>query len=207
MRLVEIPCIDICASCGTQVKRTGEIGLVKLLSCVKFHQGVRIDMVCGKRAAELLGIAFQQNRQVSQILSAKQHETGAAVQKLNQALGAEKLRSAGLEKQLFAAIAQSCAGNALGVHFEENFSPAANRALCDAIAQVCSVAVCLSGNDKDGYSLCIISRTEDARALGEEITRALGGRGGGKRESFQGNLTATGREIAEFLRQSPSFQK
>ena len=37
LRLVEFPGADLCACCGTHVARTGEIGLVKLLSVVKFH--------------------------------------------------------------------------------------------------------------------------------------------------------------------------
>ena len=199
VRIVEIPEIDLCACCGTHVKRTGEIGLVKLFSCVKFHQGVRIEMACGKRALDILTAAYDQNRLVSQAFSAKLQETGLAAQRMNEALSGEKFRSAGLEKRLFAYIAQGYQGAALALHFEENFSPNANRELCDAIAKDCAVAVCLSGTDATGYSLCIISRTEDAKAIGTELTQALGGRGGGKREAFQGSLSATRQEIENFF--------
>ncbi len=199
VRIVEIPNIDLCACCGTQVEYTGEIGLVKLLTCVKFHEGARIEMVCGKRALDLLGGIYHQNRQVSQMLSAKMQETVQAVRQMQESLTAEKFRSTGLEKRLFAYIAQSYAGKAFALHFEDGLSPAENRALCDQIAKACTVAVTLSGTDTAGYSLCIISRTEDAKAIGSPAVRALQGRGGGKAEVFQGSLSATRKEIEKYF--------
>ena len=199
VRIVEFPDFDICACCGTQVKRTGEIGLVKLLSCVKLHEGVRIEMVCGKRALQLLSDAYEQNKQVSQAFSAKIGETGQAARRMNETLTAEKFRSAGLEKRLFAYIAQGYAGQTMAVHFEENLTPNGNRELCDAIADFAAVAVTLSGTDENGYGICIISRTEDAKAIGTEAAKALNGRGGGKKEAFQGNLKASRQEIEAYF--------
>ena len=199
VRIVEFPGIDICACCGTQVKQTGEIGLVKLFSCVKFHEGVRIEMVCGKRALALLGRVYDQNKLVSQAFSAKILETGLAAGRMNEALAAEKFRVSSLEKRLFTYIAQTYAGQKIAVHFEENLSPAENRELCDAIAGYAAVAVTLSGNDGAGYSICIISRTEDAKAMGQQATQALNGRGGGKKEAFQGSISATRQAISDYF--------
>lgn len=199
VRIVEIPGIDLCACCGTQVKRTGEVGLVKLFSCVKFHEGVRIEMACGKRALDMLNAVYDQNRQVSQIFSAKPEETGQAARRMNDALAGEKFRAAGLEKRLFGCIAQSYTGKERALHFEEGLTPAANRGLCDAIAQVCRTAVTLSGTDETGYSLCMISRTEDMKAMGTKAVQALGGRGGGKPDAFQGSVSATRQAIEQYF--------
>ena len=203
VRIVEIPGVDTCACCGAQVQHTGEIGLVKLLSCVKFHQGVRIEMACGKRATAILGDIYDQNRLVSQAFSAKMTDTGEAAERMNEALTAEKFRSAGLEKRLFEFIAKTYAGQALALHFERDLSPAANRELCNAIAGVSKVAVTLSGTDESGYSLCIISREADAKAVGTALTSALGGRGGGKREAFQGSIAASRADIEKFFQDCP----
>ena len=199
VRIVEFPNIDICACCGTQVKNTGEIGLVKFLSCVKFHEGVRIEMVCGRRALDLLSDAYDQNKQVSQAFSAKIEETGQAARRMNETLAAEKFRATALTKRLFAYIAKSYAGKEIALHFEENLSSGENRELCDAIAEYAKVAIALSGSDKDGYSLCIISRTEDAKAIGTDAAKVLRGRGGGKREAFQGSVAATRQEIEAYF--------
>ena len=205
VRIVEFPDIDICACCGTQVKSTGEIGLVKLLSCVKFHEGVRIEMVCGKRALDILSDAYEQNKLVSQAFSAKIGETAQAASRMNEALAAEKIRSAGLEKRLFNSVAQGYAGKALALHFEEDLSPNSNRELCDRIAECASVAVTLSGNDVSGFGICIISRTEDAKAIGTAAAAALDGRGGGKREAFQGSVKATRKEIEQYFLSQKNF--
>ena len=199
VRIVEFPGIDICACCGTQVKYTGEIGLVKLFSCVKFHAGVRIEMACGQRALTILSETYQQNKLVSQAFSAKPMETGAAAARMNEALAAEKFRANALEKQLYNTIAQNYAGQDIALHFAESLTPAANRTLCDTLAEYAAVAVTLSGSDETGYSLCIVSRSADAKALGAAAAAALGGRGGGRREAFQGNIPATRQEISDFF--------
>lgn len=199
VRIVEFPGYDICACCGTHPKTTGAIGLVKLFSCVKFHQGVRIEMACGKRALNMLSNAYDQNKQVSQAFSAKIQETGAAARRINEALAAEKFRAASLEKQLFTQIAQGYAGKDLALHFAEGLSPTGCRELCDTIADFAKIAVTLSGADKTGYCLCIVSRTEDAKAIGDAAAKALGGRGGGKKEAFQGRITASRREIEDYF--------
>ncbi len=199
VRIVEIPGIDLCACCGTHVKYTGEIGLVKLFSCVKFHEGVRIEMASGKRALAILSAAYDQNRQVSQAFSAKITETGQAARRINEALSGEKFRAVNLGKRLFNYIGREYAGKGLALHFEEGLTPGANRELCDAIAQYCTVAVTLSGTDGSGYSLCIVSRTEDANAIGTAAVQALNGRGGGKREVFQGSLTVSRQEIEQYF--------
>ena len=202
VRIVEFPGYDICACCGTHPKTTGAIGLVKLFSCVKFHEGVRMEMACGKRALTMLNSAYEQNKQVSQAFSAKIGETGLAARRMNDALAAEKFRTSALEKQLFAHIAQGYAGKAFAVHFAKDLSPNSCRELCDAIADFAKVAVTLSGNDETGYCLCVLSRTEDAKAIGDAAAKALNGRGGGKKEAFQGRIAATQGQIENFFAQN-----
>ena len=198
VRIVEVPDTDICACCGVHVAHTGEVGAIKLLSCVKFHQGVRMELVCGKRALRWFQQVYEQNRLVSQAFSAKVLETGAAAQKANEMLAAEKLRANALQKQVFDAIAKGYidAGNV--VHMGEDLAPGQVRELADAISKVCTgTATVISGNDTDGYSLCIIG--PNARELGSRATAALNGRGGGKPDAFQGSLKASRTEIRAFF--------
>lgn len=64
VRIVTIENADICACCGTHVTRTGEIGLIKIFSCVKFHEGVRLEILCGMRAYEYVNLLIEQNRKI-----------------------------------------------------------------------------------------------------------------------------------------------
>ena len=200
VRIVTVPGYDTCACCGVHVAQTGEIGIIKVLSCVKFHQGVRIEMLCGKRAFDYLSAVYEQNRQVSQLFSAKRLETGAAAKQMSEQLTAEKYRSAGLEKQLFRGIAESYVNQGDVLHFEQTLSAAAVRELADAIAEFCDgVAAVFSGSDESGYSVCMICKNGDVRELGKEMNEKLNGRGGGKPGSFQGSVKATRKQIEEFF--------
>lgn len=200
VRIVEFPGADVCACCGTHVKYTGEIGLVKFVSCIKFKEGVRIEMASGKRAMTLFQTIFEQNRQVSQTFSAKILETGAAAQKCNDMLFREKYRATGLQRKVFAAIAGTYAGKERVLHFEDDLNPGQVRELADAIAETAGTAIVLSGDDKAGYSICIISKTADTRELGKRVNAALNGRGGGKPGAFQGSIKATRAQIEVFFR-------
>ena len=50
IRVVSIPGVDSCACCGTHVKRTGEIGLFKLLSFERHRGGIRVFLLSGELA-------------------------------------------------------------------------------------------------------------------------------------------------------------
>ena len=50
IRVVSIPGVDSCACCGTHVKRTGEIGLFKLLSFEGHRGGTRVFLLSGELA-------------------------------------------------------------------------------------------------------------------------------------------------------------
>ena len=202
VRIVDFYDADVCACCGTHVQYTGQIGLVKFVSCIKFKEGVRIEMASGQRALTLFQNIFEQNRQVSQTFSAKILETGAAAQKFNEMLNQEKFRATGLQRKVFTAIADSCAGKELALLFEEDLTPGQVRELADAVADKAGTAVVCSGADNTGYSICIISRTADTRAIGKEVNAKLNGRGGGKPGAFQGSVQATRDAIEAFFAQT-----
>ncbi len=200
VRIVQVPGYDSCACCGVHVSTTGQVGLIKILSCVKFHQGVRLEMVCGKRALSYMCAIFEQNRQVSQTFSAKMLETGDIAKRVSQQLSAEKFRASGLEKRIISMIAESYVNHHKVVHFEPELSPGAVRDLADRIGQICKGwAAVYSGTDENGYCLCIVSPNGDVRELGRQAAQALNGRGGGKANCFQGSFKATQSEIEAFF--------
>lgn len=196
VRLVEIPGYDTCACCGIHVKQTGEIGMIKLLSVVKFHQGVRMEMVCGERARQLLGEIFHQNKLVSQTFSAKLLETGAVAMQKNEALSAEKSRAGMLEKQLCDAIAKAYAGQDTVCYFAQGLSSAGVRELAEKLHAGCSGTVgVFAGSDKAGYQMCLAGEQAQVSELGKALCQALNGRGGGKGGFFQGSIRGSRREI------------
>ena len=67
VRIVEFPGYDCCACCGTHVKATGEIGLIKLFSAVPFRGGTRIEMACGSLALGYLNRVLEQSTQAGHV--------------------------------------------------------------------------------------------------------------------------------------------
>ena len=200
VRIVQVPGFDSCACCGTHVKATGEIGLIKLFSVMGFRGGTRMEMACGQSALKLLNNAYEQNRQVSQAFSAKMEETGAAARRMNEVEAALKYRIVGLEKRIFSGIAASYAGRGRVVHFEEDLDNTAVRDLADAIADTCGgTAAVFSGSGEGGYAFCLVTRVGDLRQLVREMTKALNGRGGGKPAFQQGRVQANKAEIEAFF--------
>ena len=193
IRIVRIPGIDTCACCAVHLPSTLHVRRIKLLSCVKFHQGVRIEMVCGQRAIDLLDKVFDQNRQVSQAFSAKMLETGDAARKVNERLAAAEYRCAGLQKQVFAAVAEGFAGREKVLYFGD-LTPSQTRELAEAILPRISSSVLVCGGQEGKFSFCLASH-DDVKAAGSALCAALGGRGGGKPPFFQGSFTATREEI------------
>lgn len=90
VRLVKINKYDICACCGVHVKRTGEIGLIKLLKSEKYKSGIRIYMLAGKQALENYNMVYNQISKISSVLSLKLDEVEEGV--LNLIKEIEKLK-------------------------------------------------------------------------------------------------------------------
>ena len=200
LRLVEFPGADLCACCGTHVTRTGEIGLVKLLSVVKFHQGVRVELVCGKRAYDYLAAVTAQNRAVSGLLSAKPFETARAVERTLGELAQVKQEKALWEGRYAGARAEALRGRGDVVLFEEGLAPDALRRLCVEVMEACGGrCAAFSGDDETGWAYAVGEEGGDLRAFVKEMNAALNGRGGGKPNFAQGRVAAKRSEIETFL--------
>lgn len=199
VRLVEFPGADLCACCGTHVKRAGEIGLIRLLSCVKFRGGARVEMLCGARALRYDQAVFAQNHRVSNLFSARPLETAAAAERAAGELAAWKYRATGLEDRLFARMAAELAGKGDVLLFEPGLRPDGARRLAVAAAGVCTgVAAVFSETDgATHYALC--RPGGDVRPLCKALNQALDGRGGGKPELAQGSVRAGADAVRAFF--------
>ena len=194
VRIVQVPGYDSCACCGLHVERTGEIGLIKLFSIVKFRQGVRIEMLCGRRAFEFLSRSHEQNRLVSAAFSAKILETGEAARKMNELLEAQKRRIGELETAQFRTIAAGCTGRGDVLLIREGLDSVGVRKLADLAADACGGTAAVFSENADGsFGYCLIRKGGDLRSFNKEMNAALSGRGGGKGDCQMGTVRC-GRE-------------
>ena len=196
VRIVTVPGADCCACCGTHVRRTGELGLIKLLNMKPFREGVRIEMVSGERAYRYVCAVTAQNHAVSVALSAKETATAEAVARMKQELAELKYRLVGTENRLFAHIAAAHAGEACPLLREEGLDPEALRRLCAAMSEAgAAEAAVFSGSDEGGYRYAVKLPPERVKAMNQ----ALRGRGGGRDGFAQGSVAARWEEIEGFF--------
>ena len=200
VRLVRFPNTDLCACCGTHVARTGEIGLLKLLSCVKFHEGVRIELMCGSQALNYLSAIHAQNHEVSTLLSAKPLQTAQAVRRVLDERADALYRLTFEENRRFAETAESLAGAGDCLLFEEGLPPDGVRKLAVAVMEKCGGRCAVfSGSDDADYKYAMGQENGDLRALTKQMNAALNGRGGGKPFFVQGSVNTKRSEIEAFF--------
>ncbi len=199
VRIVEVPDVDICACCGVHVASTGQVGLIKIFSAMKFHEGVRIEMACGKRALDYLSKVYEQNRQVSQTFSAKALETGAAALRTQDALAAEKLRANTLQSRLFDYMAKDYVNQENVLLFEAGLDGGQLRQLAEKLSAVCGGVVAVFSEKEGGFAYCLAQPDGDLRQLCKDMNTALNGRGGGKPAFQQGTVSASKAQVEAFF--------
>lgn len=200
VRIVRFPGADTCACCGTHVTRTGEIGMVKLLSVVKFREGVRMEMISGRRVLDYLNMVNEQNRQISVKLSAKMDKTAQTVARLQDENFALKGRVHSLEENFIvneAAKWNDCENPLL---FENGMEAGSVQKLADAVLQVCKGRCAVFSRNADGsYKYAMGEKDGELRQFTKDMNAALNGRGGGKPFFVQGSVQASEKEIRAFF--------
>lgn len=201
VRITEFPGADRCACCGTHVASSGQVGLLKLLSCQKFRDGVRLELLCGQRALDCLAAGWEQARQIGQALSVKPQSAFAAVSRLQEELLSLKEKAARLEEADFAHTAAQYRGAGSVLHIAEPLDGDGARRLCDAIAKAaggrCAV---FAGQDGD-YRYAVIESGGDLRQFIKDMNTALHGRGGGRDGFAQGSAACTAEEVRAFFQE------
>ena len=202
VRIVAFPGADCCACCGTHVLRSGQVGLVKFLSVQKFREGVRIELLCGKRALDYLSRTWEQAKTIGQRLSVKPVDAAAAVERLEHELSAAKLRCAQLEESVFAAIAQEQAGKGNVLLFQPPMKPDSVRKLADAAAKTCGGLAAVFAGEGIHYAYALgRADGQDISAQVKAMNAALHGRGGGRNGFAQGSVEAEQNAIEAFFKE------
>ena len=199
VRIVAWPGADCCACCGTHVARSGQVGLVKLFSCQKFREGVRIEMAAGERALAYLSTMLEQNTRVSQLLSAKPAETAQAVERLQQQLAAAQSRAMALEEQYAVRKAKELDSAGDILLFEGEMTTDALRRLCDTVMTACGGRCAVFAGSQGHYKYAVGHMGGDLRFLVKDLNTTLNGRGGGKPNFVQGSVQADEAEIRAFF--------
>ena len=203
VRIVSIPGGDVCACCGTHVERTGEIGLVKFLSMIHYKGGVRISLLCGKRAVEDYERKRDQVQKISVLLSARPGEIARAVEKLkeDEAKLQEKLVAA-YDKLIASEVRDIKEGDGDIFILEPDFEAIQLRHLVNRLLEEKKgrTVLALGGAAEGSFLYVLGSRDGDMRQLSRELNGLLNGRGGGSAQMAQGTFFATKDQLQAILK-------
>lgn len=201
-RLVTIPDVDICACCAPHVRRTGEIGLIKIVKVLRYNGGMRLFIACGRRALALMQKRQQRIEEVSHLTNRSQDEIGEGVRHLLAEIGDLKQKNRDLEYRAAFLRLETVPREQENVFlFVGDMDPIVQRNLvnrmCEEHSGICGA---FTGSDEEGrYRYIIASRTRDAREVQKVLRDKLGAKGGGKPEMIQGSVTGTQSAIKAVL--------
>lgn len=203
VRIVTIPGYDVCACCAPHVRKTGEIGQIKLTNVQRYKGGVRVTMLCGFRALEDYNRKLQATKQISAALCAKEDETAEAVEHLQEECTRLKQDLVQLQKEVLGYKAKAVAPEEEVVcFFEPELEGEAPRLLMNQVLEsghrVCAV---FFGKKDKNYRYVIGSQSVSLRELVRELNEAFEGRGGGKPEMVQGSLRGEEEELRVWMKE------
>lgn len=199
VRIVVVPGYDTCACCAPHVKKTGEIGLIKLIGAQNYKGGVRVSMLCGFRAIADYEAKSESTKSISVMLSAKEEEIAGEVAKLKEELAVQKGKVAEMQKNLLQYKVQVIADEEpLVVMFESDLSGDAPRELVNLLlAKGTGVGVVFARTGDNQYRYVIGSKMFDVRPFAKMLTEKFSGRGGGKPEMVQGSVFGDADRVKE----------
>jgi alanyl-tRNA synthetase len=201
VRIVTIPKYDACACCAPHVKKTGEIGLIKLTDVQRYKSGVRISMLCGFRALEDYGKKQWNIKRISNLLCAKEEEVFDAVNRLKEENIRLKENVRDIQNKVLEYKSKSVLPDQKFVcFFEGELDGNSSRVLMNQVLKqgktVCAV---FWETGKDEYGYVMGSSILDMRSFAKEINENFQGRGGGKPEMVQGALKGRESEVRAWL--------
>lgn len=201
VRIVTIPGYDVCACCAPHVRRTGEIGMLKVMNVQSYKGGVRISILCGFRALE----AFRQKADIITELMAQfstnQEALVEKVTKLKNTNQTMKNQLASAKQELMeykvAAIPEDSENAIL---FESDLdTPVVRNVVNGLVEQFTGICAVFVGNDESGYQFIVGSKNKDCRAIAAALREKLSARGGGSDKMIQGSVAASQLQIEELL--------
>ena len=95
VRIVEIEGFDSSTCCGTHVRSTGEIGIVKIVGMERIRGNVRVEFICGARAARDYAAKHKLLTSLASLFSTDWREMPRIVEKLGEE--SKELRKKGEE--------------------------------------------------------------------------------------------------------------
>ena len=182
---------DCCACCGTHLARTGEVGLIKIISYAHYKTGMRLAVACGQRAYEAVAGIWADTEAAGRLLSTPVGALTPALERLQGGEAALKARLAALQNTLVDACAANAAPGVPAVLWADGADGDGLRRMAMAITAKTNAPCCTLAPGGQGLAYALSAAPGgDVREVCKALNAAFAGRGGGKPGFCQGSLAA-----------------
>lgn len=196
IRIVEIDSMDFSPCCGTHLRSTGELGMIKIRKVEKYKGNIRVEFVCGNRALKDYTWKNKYIKEISNLLSSKDKDVLNKVHKLYIQKEELEKENRSLKDKLYKykggeLLKKSKEIN--GIHcILKSFSNIEFKELNHIVSYLNSLEniIIIFGIDGIETSQFIISRSDDLninmKNILKEISKKIDIKGGGSPQTVQG---------------------
>jgi len=201
VRIVTVEGFDVCACCAPHVKRTGEIGMLKVMSVQNYKGGVRISILCGFRALQ----AFREKTEVvsalTNLLSTSQETIVERVTQMKNTIQELKLQLGEVKQNMmFAKIYDIPADEKDVILFEDDLdTPIMRNVVNELVEEHQGINAVFVGNDEEGYRFILGSKVQDCKAVAVNLRDAFNAKCGGSATMIQGSVETTREKLELFF--------
>ncbi|MCR5585101.1 MAG: alanyl-tRNA editing protein [Lachnospiraceae bacterium] len=200
IRIVTIPGYDCCACCAPHVKKTGEIGVLKVIRLQNYKGGVRLHILCGERAVNYFRESLNLIDSLTDVLTTGRENLKENITSMKDELQRLSSKLAVAKQDLLLKELANLPESEKDVTlFREKTDSFIMRNVLNRLVEkhegFCSF---FSGSDEDGWTYFIGSRTKDCRDVQKKLSK-ISARGGGKPEMISGSVKATKEAIMNAL--------
>ncbi len=208
LRLVTVEGVDVCACCAPHVRRTGEIGSIRILRVLRYNGGMRLTIACGSRALRSTQLQQRQAEQVSHLTNSPQEDIAGGVSRVLSELEQTRGQARALQERIAQLCLEHAAPDSRGNIwiFEDSLPVIPLRNLVNSLCERGSAGggrgfcggFALAG--EKGYTYIVGSYGgADAREVSRALADALSSRGGGKPAMVQGSVKADRSALQDLL--------
>ena len=186
--------VDVCACCAPHVAYTGEVGIIKVISLVNWKGGVRIGILCGRRALEYINHRQGIIMGLTDLMTTNEDNLINRVQAQIEEIKTLKAKLSGvLESDIISRIEKGDLDieRTHLVFVDADFPATSMKNIYNILKNTYSGYVGIfAGNDSDGYRYLAGSRNIDSTTL-IPILNKIGAKGGGNPDMIQGKVQAS----------------
>ena len=200
VRVVFIGDYDSCACCAPHVKRTGEVGLVKILDAEKLRGGMRLHITAGRRAMCVFDSLYKTALRTSELISTPKDELYSGVENLLNNFNSTRNEYERFRIESFTEKASKIERtDKNAVMYFEGASSAELREVANSVMERVSGFLVLLGGYDGALSYVLTNTSLDVKDVIRDINTALNGRGGGRGTMATGTFSAAREDVFRYF--------